>query len=135
MGFMFNNTQKENTVYENNNPQSEEPIRIDLADDDDYYYIYADVPGKTISDIRMKFKGEQLSLKLIEESEERNPISTKSCSIQERIHDECERLISFDEKVDRKSVDARLENGLLIVTIKKINPEMEEDEDLISIKG
>ena len=83
----------------------------------------------------MKFKGDKLSLRLVEESDESNPISNKSCIIQERIHDEVERLISFDEHIDKKKVEARLENGLLIVTIKKINPELEEDEDLIIIKS
>lgn len=123
------------SIYEENSMEKDNfSLRIDLADDDDYYYIYAEVPGKKISDIKMKFKGDKLSLRLVEESDESNPISNKSCIIQERIHDEVERLISFDEHIDKKKVDARLENGLLIVTIKKVNPELEEDEDLIIIK-
>lgn len=125
---------KKNTYEENDMEKDNFTLRLDLADDDDYYYIYAEVPGKKISDIKMKFKGEKLSLRLVEESDESNPISNKSCIIQERIHDEVERLISFDDHIDKKKVDARLENGLLIVTIKKINPELEEDEDLIIIK-
>lgn len=130
---LFDN--KKNTYEEAKMDKDDFSLRIDLADDDDYYYIYAEVPGKKISDIKMKFKGDKLSLRLVEESDESNPISNKSCIIQERIHDEVERLISFDEHIDKKKVEARLENGLLIVTIKKINPELEEDEDLIIIKS
>lgn len=110
-------------------------IKIDLADDDDCYYIYADVPGKKISDIKMKFKGDKLSLRIVEENEEVNPIANKSCIIQERLHDEAERIITFDEPIDKKSVEARLENGLLIVNIRKINPELEDEDDLIIIKS
>lgn len=110
-------------------------IRIDLADDEDYYYLYADVPGKNISDIKLKFKsGDKLSIRIIEESEELNPISNKTCSIQERVHDEMERIIEFEESINKDSVNARLENGLLIVEIAKRNPDYDED-DLIIIKN
>lgn len=113
---------------------AEDEIRIDLAEDDDYYYIYADVPGKSTSDIKMKFKGDKLSIRLAAEDPEANPIANKSCIIQERIHDEVERLIAFDDPVDKKKTDARLEDGVLIVSIKKINPDFDDDEDLIIIK-
>lgn len=115
--------------------EEESLIRLDLADDDDYYYVYVDVPGKKINDIKMKFKGNNLSIKIVEESEESNLIANKSCIIQERIHDEVERLIPLEDPIDKKKVDARLENGLLIVSVKKIDPNVEEDEDLITIKS
>lgn len=83
----------------------------------------------------MKFKGDKLSLRIVEENEEVNPIANKSCIIQERLHDEAERIITFDEPIDKKSVEARLENGLLIVNIRKINPELEDEDDLIIIKS
>lgn len=137
---LFNNKPKADTGYSNNyqiteNGDDTMPIRIDLADDDDYYYIYADVPGKKINDIKIKFKGKNFSIRVIEESDAVNPISNKSCIIQERLHDEFERIIEFDDPVDKKKVDARLENGLLMVTIKKLDPELEDEEDLIQIKS
>jgi len=134
---LFGRSQKSemNTEFIENDNGDENMIRIDLADDDDYYYVYADVPGKKISDIKMKFKADKLSLRVIEENEDANPISNKSCIIQERLHDEAERIISFEGPIDKKKVDARLENGLLIVTIKKINPDLEDEEDLIVIKS
>jgi len=134
MGIFNITTKNENDFgYELNGEEA--TIRIDLADDDDFYYIYIDVPGKKNNDIKMKFKGDRLSLRIVEESEEENPISNKSCIIQERIHDEVERIISFDEPIDKNKVDARLDNGLLIVTIKKINPDLENDENLIVIRS
>ena len=108
-------------------------IRIDLVDDDDRYYLYADVPGKKISDIKLKFKGDNLSIRVVEETEINNPILKKSCIIQERLHDEYERLIQFEDPIDKKSVSAKLENGVLIVTITKIDPEKEDESDLIKI--
>lgn len=136
MGLFNSNQNSKTTNYGEEEVYTDSPlIRIDLADDDDYYYLYADMPGKKISDIKMKFKGDKLSLRLVEENEDSNPISNKSCIIQERLHDETERIISFEEPIDKKKVDARLENGLLTVTIKKVNPELEEEEDLIIIKS
>lgn len=136
MGLFNSNPTSKPVVYEDHETYADDQaIRIDLADDDDFYYLYADMPGKKINDIKMKFKGDRLSLRLVEESEDSNPIYNKSCIIQERLHDETERIITFEEPIDKKKVDARLENGLLTVTIKKINPELEEEEDLIVIKS
>ena len=77
----------------------------------------------------------KLKWNLKEEEDDDNPIADKSCLIQERIHDEVERFISFEEPIDKKSVEAKLEMGLLTVTIKKMNPEEEEEEDLILIQA
>lgn len=130
----FKNEQRDRNDYTYTENGDDNMIRIDLADDDDYYYLYADVPGKKISDIKMKFKGDKLSLRIMDEGED-NPIANKSCIIQERLHDEFERLIIFDEPIDKKKVDARLENGLLIVTVSKINPDVDDEDDLIAIKS
>lgn len=130
MPIFKNNTTKESEIDYIDNEQT---IRIDLADDDDYYYIYAEIPGRPVNDIKMKFKGDRLSIRLVEESEDENPIENKSCIICERIHDEVERLISFDEPIDKKKTTAKLENGVLFVTIKKVNPDSDSEEDLIVI--
>lgn len=130
---IFGNLTKVSFKNEN---QEDNPIRIDLADDENYYYLYADVPGKKISDIKIKFKpGDKLSLRMIEENEETNPISNKTCLIQERIHDEIERIIEFEEAINKDNVNAKLEHGLLSVVIGKKNLESEEDEDFIIIKN
>lgn len=108
-------------------------IRLDLAEDDDYYYIYIDAPGKENSDIKMKFKGNNLSVKFIAESDDKNLIADKECIVEERIHDETERLIGFDTPIDKKSVSAKLTDGILYVIIQKIDPDKDDEQDLISI--
>lgn len=131
---LFKNTREDSNKLSYDYSYDEQSIIIDVAEDDEYYFVYAEVPGKTAEDIQLKFRGERLSIRILEETEEQNPIAEKTCLIQERTHEERERLISFEEEVDKKNVDAKLENGLLIVFIKKICPDEEDVKDLITIR-
>ena len=42
-------------------------------------------------------------------------------------------LIRFENQIDKKKVEAKLKDGLLSVKIKKVDPDEENEEDLISI--
>ena len=53
--------------------------------------------------------------------------------ISERCHDERERTIEFEEPINKKEVTANYTNGLLKISIKKIDPDEDEDQDLIQI--
>ena len=64
------------------------PLKMDLVDDEDFYYLYVEIPGRKIEDIKMKFVGEQLSIKVIEEADDKNPTFGKSIIHDGRIHDE-----------------------------------------------
>ena len=108
-------------------------LRMDMTEDDNYYYLYIEIPGRKNEDIKMKFKGDKLSIRVIEEKDNENPLVDKGVIISERIHDEVERLIAFDCPVDRKKVEAKFKDGLLTVTITKIDPDAEDEEDLINI--
>lgn len=130
----FLSKKKKTPVYnQENNDEYTKSIPIDLADDEDFYYVYADVPGKKLSDIKLKFKGNDLSLRIVEESEEDNFIYNKSCIVQERLHDEAERIIELEDPIDKKTVNAKLEDGVLKVTVKKIDPSQDDESDLIKI--
>ncbi|MFQ7801696.1 MAG: hypothetical protein ACLRHW_19715 [Coprobacillus cateniformis] len=43
-------------------------ITIDMTDDDEYYYIYAEFPGRE-KEIKIKFKGDKLSLKVLDDED------------------------------------------------------------------
>ena len=109
------------------------PLKMDLVDDEDFYYLYVEIPGRKIEDIKMKFVGEQLSIKVIEEADDKNPTFGKSIIHDGRIHDETISLIRFENQIDKKKVEAKLKDGLLSVKIKKVDPDEENEEDLISI--
>jgi len=111
-------------------------IRIDMAEDDANYYIYADVPGVRIENIRICFKGEKFLMRIIEDTDLEEFLEEKSIIIEERLHSEAERYIDFPEPVNKnkKDVSADISNGLLTVIIKKLNLD-EEEENLIQIQA
>lgn len=129
---LFNTNKKEttNNLYSNENIPL---IAIDLAEDEEFYYLYSEIPGRELSDIKLKFKGEKLSLRVSEN--EKSPVENKDLIISERYHDERERMIEFECPVDKKEISAIYKNGLLEVVIKKTDPDDEDDEDLIKIIG
>lgn len=109
----------------NNSPM----VTIDMTDDDDFYYVYAEFPGKEKKDIKIKFKGDKLSLRIADEED----YPDQNFIISERCHDERERIIEFDDPINKKEVTANFLNGLLQISIKKIDPEEDGDQDLIQI--
>jgi HSP20 family protein len=117
---------KESSEYDiNNSPM----ITIDMTDDDEYYYIYAEFPGREKKEIKIKFKGDKLSLKVLDDED----YPDQNYIISERCHDERERIIEFEEPINKKEVTANYTNGLLKISIKKIDPDEDEDQDLIQI--
>jgi len=104
-------------------------ITIDMTDDDEYYYIYAEFPGREKKEIKIKFKGDKLSLKVLDDED----YPDQNYIISERCHDERERIIEFEEPINKKEVTANYTNGLLKISIKKIDPDEDEDQDLIQI--
>lgn len=109
------------------------PLKMDLVDDEDFYYLYVEIPGRKIEDIKMKFVGEQLSIRVIEEADDKNPTFGKGIIHEGRFHDETISSIRFENQIDKKKVEAKLKDGLLSVKIKKVDPDEENEEDLINI--
>ena len=105
-------------------------ITLDMLEDDDYYYIFAEFPGREKKDIKIKFKGDKLSLKISEGIEED---LNQNYIISERCHTERERLIELEDPVNKKEVRANFQNGLLEISIKKIDPDENDEDDLIQI--
>ncbi|WP_097005221.1 Hsp20/alpha crystallin family protein [Lacrimispora amygdalina] len=105
-------------------------ITLDMLEDDYYYYIFAEFPGREKKDIKIKFKGDKLSLKISEDIEED---LNQNYIISERCHTERERLIELEDPVNKKEVQANFQNGLLEISIKKMDPDENDEEDLIQI--
>lgn len=97
-------------------------IPVDIFESDDEYMVLADCPGMTQDDIKLKWAGDALKIKL----PSRDIVPDDFFVVKKgRNWDEAERLISFEEPVDKQSVTATLKEGLLRVIIKK-----QSDEDV-----
>lgn len=127
MNFFSNsNNDKMNDSYESLGNENE--LRIDIMDEEDNYILYIDVPGLPKDSVKLKIKNEGVWVKVDPPYDDE---VANSMIVQERIHESVERLIPLSEPIDKKSVIARLSDGVLVVQVKKLSED--DDSDLVSI--
>ncbi|PSP93581.1 hypothetical protein BRC91_08255 [Halobacteriales archaeon QS_4_62_28] len=90
---------------------------IDLADTGEEFVALVDVPGFEKDDIDVRITDQTLQI----DAEYRRKIEAESANYlqQERTHESVSRRITLPNAVDVDAVDARLDNGVLRVTIGK----------------
>jgi HSP20 family protein len=91
---------------------------INLYDAGDSYFLTADLPGMAPDAFSLSITGETL---LLEGQRTRpEPIDDESYRRQERAFGRWARTVSLPERVDNTRVTADLANGLLTVTLPKV---------------
>jgi len=93
---------------------------IDLVDTGEEFVALVDVPGFEKDDIDVRITDQTLQI----DAERRREIEAESANYlqQERTHESVSRRITLPDAVDVGAVDARLDNGVLRVTIGKAEP-------------
>jgi HSP20 family protein len=89
--------------------RQERPVRVDLYQDDSNYYVVAELPGFERKDVKIELENAVLTItasrKVKEGDEERAFSATRSLTV--------------DETIRADKVKARLEHGLLTITLPK----------------
>lgn len=89
----------------------------DVMETDSSFVVHMELPGIRLEDISVEFIDK--TLKISGEKKVTHDESTKACHCCERQHGRFQRAFAFPTEVDGDKVDARFENGLLIVTLPK----------------
>ncbi|MBW1988566.1 MAG: Hsp20/alpha crystallin family protein [Deltaproteobacteria bacterium] len=89
---------------------------FNITEDADNYYVRAELPGMTGSDLDIKVTGRALSI-----SGQRKAETDPEASYhrRERRSGTFDRTITLPAEVDADKVDARMKNGILTVTLPK----------------
>lgn len=95
--------------------------RLDLFEDDDAYYVKIDVPGLDPKDIDLNVTNDVLTIKGERKSEEVESDRKKAQQYQreERIYGSFHRTLPLRTPVDADHVNAKLNNGVLYITLPK----------------
>ena len=93
---------------------------VDLYGDDDSYYLVAELPGFSKKDIDIKLENTVLTIEAKHESKDES----------ERLN-QWSRAMSVPSDIDAEKVGAKLENGILYVTLPKAE---EKKSKVIRIK-
>ena len=101
------------------NVKYNEVMKTDIIDHDGSYEMKIDLPDIKKEDIKMSLDGGYLTI----EAKVNKENDTKDKYIRkERYYGEYERSYYVGDNVDEADIDAKLENGVLTLNIKKVEP-------------
>jgi HSP20 family protein len=90
-------------------------INLDVTEDDNTYYISADVAGVKEKDINIELDKGLLTVKATKEHKHKD----KKHHIQERYYGEYQRTIRLPDTIDSDKVEAKYNNGVLNISLPK----------------
>ncbi len=111
-------------------PQTFSP-RVDISENDKNLFIDAEIPGVDKKDLKITLQDNILTVegekKILDERKENDTHRT------ERIYGSFKRSFTLPENVDPDKIDAQFKDGVLHITLKKVEPK-EAKEKVIKVK-
>lgn len=99
-------------------------LPLDVVSTEDFYLLYADVPGLSKSDLSIKLSKERV----LNLSGQRAPPVEEGFSQKERLFGAFSRTWALPEDADSEGISAKVAEGVLTVTVPKKQPEPEVDD-------
>ena len=107
-------------------------LKVNILEKDDKYVLTAIVPGWLEKDIELDVKNDTLTLKGHAEEEKKN--EGENYRSREYSKTSFERTFRMDSHIDKENIKAKLEDGILKVTMPKIK-EVEPKASKIKIES
>jgi HSP20 family protein len=98
-----------------------ESMAIDLVEADDEYVVTADLPGFERDEVEIEVTDHVLHIEA--EHEEATEEREADYLRQERRHQSVRRAVRLPDEVDKEAVEARIKNGVLTVTLPRLESE------------
>ncbi|ORY37364.1 HSP20-like chaperone, partial [Neocallimastix californiae] len=122
--------------------------KINLSEDGNNYYIHADLPGMNKDQVKMELSDDDRILTISdknvkedanenkeeqkkEQKETKKEENNKKYSRIECSYGKFSRSFSIPENADINNIQAKMENGVLEVTLKKMEPQKNEHKHSI----
>ena len=94
------------------------PFGVDIREDADHLYVEADLPGFKKDEVDITLENQTLTI-AAERRLEQKDNNESGYLLNERRYSRFLRSFTLPPTVDEKSVQAKLENGVLTVTLNK----------------
>ena len=91
---------------------------VDIDEDDEHIYVEAELPGFKPEEIDVSMEAGMLTIQAERRTEETAP-KERTKHLSERRYTRVQRSFSLPNTVDEESVDAKLEGGVLHITLNK----------------
>lgn len=109
-----------NSFYNDNISRESRLMPIDVLEYDDRFVVKADMPGVPKESLKVTLKSSEL---LIESCEEKQTVEDKEVVHHSERYMGCyQRIIRLPETCDEEKINAKLVDGVLTVTIPKVEP-------------
>lgn len=103
-------------------------MSIDLVESDDEFVVTADLPGFERDEVEIQVTDHTLRIEA--EHEEVTEESEEEYLRRERRHESMRRSIRLPDEVDKEGVSARMKNGVLTVTLPRLEAEEARSIDI-----
>jgi HSP20 family protein len=96
-------------------------IRVDIHENDKAYSLSAEIPGAKKDDIRIEIDGNRVSIsaEVRKDREEKEPGEKGRVLVRETYRGSASRSFSLAQDIDESGVVAKLEDGVLKLTLPK----------------
>jgi HSP20 family protein len=98
--------------------EGEPQMRLDLSEDDQNFFVKAEIPGVKKEDIKVSVDGNQVSLSAEVKKEKEEKDGSKVIR-SERYYGSVARSFTLGENVDPSAAQAKYDNGVLQLTLPK----------------
>ena len=105
--------------------------RIDVSEDKDHLNVVAEIPGIKKDNIKITLQDNVLTIE--GEKKKASEQKEKNFYRSERMFGSFKRCVTLPAEVDSEKVDAKFEDGMLHVQLKKIEPKT-KSEKIIELK-
>jgi HSP20 family protein len=96
------------------------PYGVDVREDRDHLYVEAELPGFRKDDVQITLENQTLNIFAERKEEHREGDEKKGdWLLHERRYDKYQRSFSLPNTVDEQKVDAKLNDGVLTITLDK----------------
>lgn len=113
------------TFTDNFNP------RIDISEDEHSLNIIAEIPGIKKDNLKITLQDNILTIE--GEKKKEDEVKEKNYYRSERVFGSFKRCFTLPSEVDSEKVDAKFENGILNINLKKLEPKP-KNEKVIELK-
>lgn len=110
-------------------------MKTDIREADDAYFLDVELPGVKKENVSVELKDGALEIKAVTAADESDKDENGKYLRRERFYGSCSRSFYVGEDIKQEDIKAKFENGVLTLTVPKVEPQSKvEQHQYISIE-